>query len=189
VVADRRRFSWASHGIRTAAATRTAIPRNVGLGSLYPSRLVIEVTARKAASANNKAPATRAARLSASPCASLARNLHSTTTAEKSSMALSPPNASRAGLRARQAAKRDTTASTLIHAIVTVCNRWIRRTTSGEAICNTEAIHSIMAPYSHGSWSKTPCSFAPFHLTLDRAPDCMILAWRPIIKLIARLCK
>ena len=30
-------------------------------------------------------------------------------------MALSPPKASRAGLRARQAAKRDTTASTVIH--------------------------------------------------------------------------
>ncbi len=33
-------------------------------------------------------------------------------------MALSPPKASKAGLRARHAAKKDTTASTLIHAIV-----------------------------------------------------------------------
>lgn len=55
-------------------------------------------------------------------------------------MALSPSNASRAGLLARQAAKRDTTASTLIHAIVRVCTRWIRRIASGEAICSTEAI-------------------------------------------------
>ena len=42
-------------------------------------------------------------------------------------MAVSPPNASSAGLRARKAAKRDTAASTLIQAIVTVCTRWIRR--------------------------------------------------------------
>lgn len=121
-----------------------------------PSRLMTEVTATKAASVNNNNPATRAARLSASPCAALARNLHRTTTAEKSSMALSPPKASSAGLRARQAAKRDTTASTLIHAIVTVCTRWIRRIAPGEAVCSTEAIHDIMAPYSHGSRSKAP---------------------------------
>ncbi len=50
-----------------------------------------------------------------------------------------------AGLRARHAAKRDTAASTLIQTIVTICTRWIRRIASGEAICNTEAIHSIMA--------------------------------------------
>src|ERR1035438_8930241 len=53
------------------------------------------------------------------------------------STALLPPRKARwrclhrrraaAGLRARHAAKRDTTASTLIHAIVTVCTRWIRR--------------------------------------------------------------
>ena len=75
-------------------------------------------------------------------------------------MPLSPPKASRAGLRALQAAKRDTTASTVIHAIVTVCTRWIRRIASGGTICSTEAIHSIMAPYSHGSRSR------PLDLTL-----------------------
>jgi hypothetical protein len=42
VVADRRRFSFASHGMTTAATTRMAIPRNVVLGSLYPRRLVTE---------------------------------------------------------------------------------------------------------------------------------------------------
>jgi hypothetical protein len=94
--------------------------------------------------ANNKPPATRAARLSASSCPAVARNLHSTTTAEKSSMALSPPNARRAGLRARQAEKRDTTASTLIHAIVTVCTRWIRRIASGVAIWLAEAIRGTI---------------------------------------------
>jgi hypothetical protein len=64
-------------------------------------------------------------------------------------MALSPPKASRAGLRARQAAKRDTAASTLIHVIVTVCTRWIRRKASGEAIWSADAIHSIMALYTN----------------------------------------
>ncbi len=73
-------------------------------------------------------------------------------------MALSPPKASRAGLRARQAAKRDTAASTIIQAIVTVCTRLIRRIASGEAVCSTEAIHDIMAPHSHGlrSGSRLP---------------------------------
>jgi hypothetical protein len=61
-------------------------------------------------------------------------------------MALSPPNASSAGLLARHGAKRDTAASRLIHAIVRVCTRWIRRIASGEAVCSTEAIHIIMAP-------------------------------------------
>ena len=47
-----------------------------------------------------------------------------------------------------EAAKRDTTASKLIHAIVTVCTRWIRRIASGDATCNTEAIQvSIIAPW------------------------------------------
>jgi hypothetical protein len=70
-------------------------------------------------------------------------------------MALFPPNASRAGLRALQAPKRDTAASTLIQAIVTVCTRWIRRMASGEAICSIEPIHDIMALYSHASRSKS----------------------------------
>ena len=64
-------------------------------------------------------------------------------------MALSPPKASSTGLRARQAAKRETTASTLIQAIVTVCTRWIRRIASGEMICSAEAIHSIIALYAN----------------------------------------
>jgi hypothetical protein len=68
VAPESRLFSFANHGITTAAATRMAIPRNVGSGSLYPSRLVTEVTATKAASANNKTPATRAARFSTSSC-------------------------------------------------------------------------------------------------------------------------
>jgi hypothetical protein len=64
-------------------------------------------------------------------------------------MPLSPPKASSTGLRARQAAKRDTTASTLIHAIVRACTRWIRRKVSGEVIWSADAIHSIMAPYTN----------------------------------------
>jgi hypothetical protein len=63
-------------------------------------------------------------------------------------MALSPPKASRAGLRALQAAKRDTAASTLIHAIVTVCKSRIRRIASGVDVSSPEAIYDIMASYS-----------------------------------------
>jgi hypothetical protein len=72
-------------------------------------------------------------------------------------MALSP-KASSEGLLARHAAKRDTAASTLIQAIVTICTRWIRRIASEEAVCSTEAIHDIMAPHSHGSRSMTTCT-------------------------------
>jgi len=42
VDADRRRFSFASLGMIAAATIRTAIPRSVGLGSLYPSRAIAE---------------------------------------------------------------------------------------------------------------------------------------------------
>jgi len=48
----------------------------------------------------------------------MARNLQSTTTADKSSMALSPPNASSAGLLARHAANLEIAASALIQATV-----------------------------------------------------------------------
>jgi hypothetical protein len=64
-------------------------------------------------------------------------------------MALSPPKASSAGLRARQAANWDTTASTLIHAIVIACTLRIRRKVSAEAIWSADAIHSIMALYTN----------------------------------------
>ena len=61
-------------------------------------------------------------------------------------MALSPPKASSAGLRARHAAKSDTTASTLIHAIVTVCTGWIRLKVSGVPICGTDTIRVSIIP-------------------------------------------
>ena len=61
-------------------------------------------------------------------------------------MALSPPKASRAGLRARHAAKRDTAASTLIQTIVTICTRWIRRKVAGVPICGTETIWVSIIP-------------------------------------------
>lgn len=65
----------------------------------------------------------RAAFLSARSSALRIRNLHKTTRAESSSMALSPPNARSAGLRALHAADNETAASTLIQAIVMF---WIR---------------------------------------------------------------
>jgi hypothetical protein len=55
------------------------IPRSVGLGIATAQQSRDRKDCDIAASVNNKAPATRAARLSASPCAALARNLHSTT--------------------------------------------------------------------------------------------------------------
>ena len=76
-------------------------------------------------------------------------------------MALSPPKASSAGLRARHAAKRDTAASTLIQAIVTVCTRWIRRIAFGGAICSTEAIHE-----HYGTVLACFAVKDPLHLTL-----------------------
>ena len=42
-------------------------------------------------------------------------------------MALSPPKASSAGLRARQAAKSDTTASTLIHGVRTTARQGVEQ--------------------------------------------------------------
>jgi hypothetical protein len=61
----------------------------------------------------------------------LARNQHKTMIAENSSMALSPLNPRRAGLRAVQAAVDATMASTLIQAIVSICRRAARRSNSG----------------------------------------------------------
>jgi hypothetical protein len=55
-------------------------------------------------------------------------------------MALSPPKASNAGLRARHAANKETTASTPIQAIVMVWTRRMRRMASGVVICSAEAI-------------------------------------------------
>lgn len=122
-----------------------------------------EVTATKAASANSKAPATRAALLSASPFAALARNLHSTTTAEKNSMALSPPKASSEGLLARHAATRDTAASTLIHAIVIACTVRTRRRVSGAMAWGARSFYRCSMPQ--------PCPAARIRLVL--------LLWHP----------
>src|SRR5580765_580657 len=80
-------------------------------------------------------------------------------TVEKNLMALSPPKASRTGLLARQAAKRDTSASTLIHPIVTVCTRWIRRIASGQAVCSTEANPQHHALYLLASRSQSPTPY------------------------------
>lgn len=118
VTVESRRFSLAMRGMHTAAIIRMAIPRRDGLGSLYPSNAITEVTTTHAASANSSPPAIRAALRSVCTCAALALNLQSTTVAEASSIALSPPNASSAGLRTRHAAKSETAASTLIQTIV-----------------------------------------------------------------------
>ena len=53
VVDDSRRFSFASSGMTAADAASMAIPRNVGLGSPYPSNVMTEVTTTQAARANS----------------------------------------------------------------------------------------------------------------------------------------
>ena len=70
-------------------------------------------------------------------------------------MALSPPNASSAGLRRPPSCEEGHRS---LHAHPSDCDGlhpWIRRIASGVAICSTEAIHDIMALYSHASRSKT----------------------------------
>src|SRR6266699_2911438 len=115
---------------------------------------------------NNNAPAIREARLSAcsrSPC--LPRNRRNTTTAETSSIVLSPPNANRAGLRAIQAADSDAAASTLIHTIVIAWIRWMRRIRSCVGVCGIEAIEGIMA--------RCPCQGIRVPLDMRRMnPEC-----------------
>jgi hypothetical protein len=104
--------------MNAAAAMRIPIPSRLGLASLYPSNAMTEVATTQAASTNSNTPAILAARRSVSPRAALAWNRQSTTTADASSMALSPPKASNAGLCARHAANKDTAASALIQTIV-----------------------------------------------------------------------
>jgi len=141
VAADSRRFSLASTGINTAAAIRIAIPRRVGLGSPYPSNVMTEVATTHAARRKSSTPAIRAACCSACSGAALARNRERTTTADASSMALSPPNATSAGLCARHAAKRDTAASALIHATVIDCTQRTRWKVFGAIACGTRSFY------------------------------------------------
>src|SRR5438067_10434649 len=84
----------------------------------------------KAATTESKPPATRAANFSASAESDLERNRQRTMIAENSSIALTPPNPRRAGLRAAQAAPSATTASTVIQAIVNAWRRTIQRSKS-----------------------------------------------------------
>src|SRR6202158_82675 len=96
----------------------------------------------KAATKKSKPPATRAANFSASAESDLERNRQRTMIAENSSMALSPPNPRREGLRAVQAAASATMASTVIQAIVNTCRRTTRRSKSGAAGATAMAISS-----------------------------------------------
>lgn len=57
VIADSFRFSQASHGMIAVAAIRTAMPKWLGLGSLYPSIVKADTVTTKAASTNNSVPA------------------------------------------------------------------------------------------------------------------------------------
>ena len=108
VTVESRRFSLASRGMHTAAAIRMAIPEKRWFGLTVSEQYRDGSSDKTCSEANSNTPAIWAARRSACSCAALARNRQSTTTADMSSTALSPPNASSAGLRARHAAKSDT---------------------------------------------------------------------------------
>src|SRR5579859_5799903 len=73
----------------------------------------------------------RAANFSARAESVFDRNRHRTTIAENSSMALSPPNPRRAGLRAAQAAASAIIASAVIQMTVNTWRLSTRRRTSG----------------------------------------------------------
>ena len=121
----RFRFSRASQGIPKAATINRPIPTKLGRGWSYPRNASNEVIRTNAATEKSKAPATRAAIVSArmdSGCV-LDRNRHRTTIAESSSMALSPPKPRSAGLRAVQADARAMMASAVIQTIVRTCSR------------------------------------------------------------------
>src|SRR3989442_405151 len=125
-----------------AATVKRMIPAKLGWGSRYPRRDSPELTMTKAATTKSKPPTERAANFSASAEWDLERNRQRTTIAENSSIALSPPNPRRAGLRAIQAAASATMASTVIQAIVSTCRRTTRRSKSGAAGAAAMAISS-----------------------------------------------
>jgi len=74
----------------------------------------------------------RAAILSLRAASDFERNRPRTTIAESNSIALSPPNPNRAGLRAVLAAASATNASALIQITVNACSRMTRGRTPGE---------------------------------------------------------
>src|SRR4029077_13337551 len=54
------------------------------------------------------------------------------------------------------AAKRDTTVSTLIHATVRFCTRWIRRIAAGIATCGKRPFATLWHRHSHGIGDVCP---------------------------------
>jgi hypothetical protein len=112
------------------------IPAGLGWGSGYPTRASVETVTTEAATTKSKPPAIWAAILSARAASDFERNRQRTISAESSSIALSPPNPRRAGLRAAQAAASAIAASAVIQMIVKTCSRSTRRRTSGSR-CGT----------------------------------------------------
>ena len=72
------------------------------------------------------------------------------------------------GIPCPHAARRDTPASTLIHAIVTVCTRWIRRTASVADICGTEVV-LLIKPLDSGVRSRLYDFVMPTNQHVDTA--------------------
>jgi hypothetical protein len=118
VAAESCRFCFASQGMTAAASMSTTIPMGLERGSTCPSRAKTEVRATNAPRTKSKPPAIVAARCSSWSPRDGERNRQSTTAAESSSTALSPPKPRRAGLRAIHAAPNDAAASTVIQTSV-----------------------------------------------------------------------
>jgi hypothetical protein len=73
-------------------------------------------------------------------------------------MALSPPNASSAGLLARHAARSDIAASTLIQAIVIACTLRTRRRASGAMVCGTRSFYRCSKAQFCPNERQAPCT-------------------------------
>src|SRR5260370_2625765 len=114
VIAASCRFRLASQGIATAAVNKIPIPTRLRSASRYLRKFKTEVSTTSTARAKSRTPAIRAARASLG----VNRKRQNTTAAESSSIKLSPPKASRAGLCEVQAVPSETTASTVIQTMV-----------------------------------------------------------------------
>jgi hypothetical protein len=116
-----RRFSVASTGMAIRAASVIAMPLNEASGRKPRTSEATAIPATATASRYSSTAAARPALRSEMCIAGI--NCRSTTDADASSMRLSEPNASIAGLRAALAAYRATPHSTSIHANVMLCSQ------------------------------------------------------------------
>jgi hypothetical protein len=111
------------------------------------------------------------------------RKRQKTTAAESSSIALSPPKASRAGLRDVQAAPSETAASTLIQIIV---NTWSLRTRRETAEIGGDVAMAVGSPFIlllcvYRAWRTHRTKTTEFGIRRKRT--CMELMLRHVTRL------